>query len=241
MSLAELWRKQQLEIEKNQEANKPFKENFKRLGEEKEIILGKEKLLNEQKQDLLQLKETAKKAEDHLAELESQRNKITKELYGGTVKNPKELSILEEQGKNLDKQIHKLLELYFELEEKGVSVEKSILMGNETLNAEKNQYNQRVRILKKDWEISKAKIEGLNEEIQTIEAHLSPQLLAKYQRLQTRLGSNVVAEVRKGICGACGIQLSSLLHQQLRLGEQVQCENCGRLLLAGEKVPNKDR
>lgn len=231
MSLIKLWQKQQLEIEKKLEMNKPFKESLKKLGEEKEIILKKEQGLNEQKQNLLQLRRSIKKAEDHLVDLESQRNKITKELYGGNIKNPKELSSLEGQGKNLDNQINKLLELYLELEEKGASTEKSILMGDEVLAEEKNQYNQKARLLKKDWEASKAKIESLTNEIQSIEEQLSPQLLARYNRLHTRLGLNALVEVKKGTCVGCGIHLSSLLYQQLRLGELAQCENCGRLLL----------
>ncbi|MFA5535625.1 MAG: C4-type zinc ribbon domain-containing protein [Bacillota bacterium] len=237
MSLIELWQKQQLEIEKKQEASKPFKEKLKKLGEEKEVLLVKEQELNEKKRKLLQLRQSAKKTEDHLADLESKRYKITKELYGGNITNPKELSSLEDKGRSLDNQINKLLELYLELEEKGAVAEKNIKGEEELLAAAKSDYNQKARLLKKDWEASKTKIEALDNQIRQVEDKISPLLLAKYKRLQVRLGANTLVEVRKGICVGCGIKLSSLLYQQLRLGELVQCENCGRLLIIPGENP----
>ncbi len=237
MSLIELWQKQQLEIEKKLEASKPFKENLKKLGEEKEVLLTKEQELNEKKHQLLQLRQSAKKTEDHLADLESKRHKITKELYGGSITSPKELSSLEDKGRSLDNQINKSLELYLELEEKRAITEKSITNEDELFIAAKNLYNRKARALKKDWEDSKTRIENLSSQILQVEEKIPPQLLAKYKRLQTRLGTNTLVEVRKGICVGCGIKLSSLLYQQLRLGELVQCENCGRLLLILDENP----
>lgn len=231
MSLAQLWQLQQLELAREKEKRQLDKGLLKTLAKEKEELLTRQKELKQAKMEWRKLVEQCKRQNREIENLEAKRKDLSEELYSGRVTNPKELSHLEEQALNMEAKVEAMVEEYLKLEEKATLMENNILVQHNNLSKAMNDYNQKARVAKGDWQAAKGRIQALTGEIEEMAALVDPSLLAQYRRLQQRLGLSALATVQGGFCGGCGIKLPSLFYKQLKQGEAVKCENCGRLLV----------
>jgi predicted nucleic acid-binding Zn-ribbon protein len=231
MSLAQLWQLQQLELAREKETRQLNKQFLKELSKEKEKLLARQEELKQARIQLEKLVKQHKRQGRDLEELEAKKRDLSEELYSGRVANPKELSHLEEQVQAVEAKLQTMLEEYLELEEKVASMENNIQEKQNNLTEDMNSYNQKARAAKGDWQAAKSRIEALDGEIEKVAAQIDPSLLAQYRRLQQRLGISVLATVQDGVCGGCSIKLPSLFCQQVKQGETIKCENCGRLLV----------
>jgi len=79
------------------------------------------------------------------------------------------------------------------------------------------------------------KLNQLAKRHKEIKEKIDAKLLEEYKKMHGRFGDTVVARLTGSRCGGCHMELSILLRDQVRKGESlVKCENCGRILYAGD-------
>ena len=157
---------------------------------------------------------------------------IEKKLYGGSVKNPKELQDLDADLRSLKEQTRKredeLLALLVQIEEAEAErqaadfaladVEAGWRRGQDELLAEKAEIEPEVESLR-----------GIRDSQAT---DVDRRLISLYDLLRERRGGTAVARVERGMCQGCRISLPMSVLQRARTGVSVvQCVSCERILL----------
>jgi predicted nucleic acid-binding Zn-ribbon protein len=157
---------------------------------------------------------------------------IEKKLYGGSVKNPKELQDLDADLRSLKEQTRKredeLLALLVQIEE---------------AQAERQAAESALAVVEAAWRRSqdellaeKAEIEPEFESLRGIRhsqaTEVDRRLISLYDLLRERRGGTAVARVERGMCQGCRISLPMSVLQRARTGVSVvQCVSCERILL----------
>jgi predicted nucleic acid-binding Zn-ribbon protein len=157
---------------------------------------------------------------------------IENKLYGGAVRNPKELEDYQADLISLRGQLSKredaLLEVMLELEE---------------AEADLREAQATLAEVEESWKAEQASLRQtrakLREEIETLEAKRGRQAdgmdaaaLRLYQALRERRQGTAVAVVERGLCQGCRISLPMSVVQKARAGAGlVQCVSCERILL----------
>lgn len=152
-------------------------------------------------------------------------------LYGGTVKNPKELSELQAEIAALKRRREQLEE----------SLLAAMIEVEEAESAE-SAAQEHLERTQSEWSSQQAKLESEREalggrlkEIEDARTALLPALkvsdLEMYKALRRRKGGLAVVLLRDGICGGCGVGVTPNLEWKMRQGELVTCGNCGRIIV----------
>ena len=155
-------------------------------------------------------------------------------LYGGAVRNPKELQDLQADVVSLKKHLSTLEE-----SELGWMVK---LEAAEVRSRDAHERLQQVstslevshsRLLSQQAELARAKMDLQAERTAAVTAVAAP-FLDSYEVLRRSRRGIAVAEVADNACGACGTALTAALQQSARhAAELVYCPSCGRILYAG--------
>ncbi len=175
----------------------------------------------------------------HLAEDETQKQRIKIELtksalYGGKVRNPKELQDLQNKSASLkryqtvleDRQIETML-----LEEQAADLLRAATA--EQIQIE-NEEAQRIQAL----ELEKAKVirdihSSEDERSAALEA-IEQADLVLYNQLRIKRRGLAVSKVVQKACSACGTTLNATLLNAAHSPNQInQCDNCGQILYTG--------
>ncbi|HHX50526.1 MAG TPA: hypothetical protein GX711_03695 [Clostridia bacterium] len=232
MLLENLWKLQQLEVEREALTGQIQPEEMKALGMEKKELVERIDLFARRKQELEGLDKDTKRLEDQLENLIGKKKDLSSRLYGGEVTNPKELQSLEEQVANLGVLIRKEEDKLLAIEEKKEGMENLIKREEQELDRLRKIYNEKVRKYKENAAAAKDRLADLKQAIDALEAAIDLKTLEKYRRLQKRLGIVVIARAHQGFCSGCGVQLHSMALQDLKFSDQlITCENCERILL----------
>ncbi len=154
-------------------------------------------------------------------------------LYGGLVRNPKELQ-------DLQNEIGALKRYLATLEDSQLEVMLAVEEAQEAYQADQNFLNQtRERYESRDAELMRERAlisqnaQTLeNQRLAILEAAL-PEDLQIYDRLRKQRGGMAVALVKERACSACGSTLTAALNQAAHSPTQINtCESCGRVLYA---------
>jgi predicted nucleic acid-binding Zn-ribbon protein len=166
-----------------------------------------------------------------LRTLEEKRKTFQDQLYGGTVRNPRQLKDLQEEVEMLSREIRKLEDRLLEL--------------METLEARGGEIQERearLKELQESLEGVRAKYETtggrLRREIADLEsqrkeraAQVKPDLLKRYERIRSRQANLGIVKVTGSTCPGCHVRFPSEVVKALRAGRsELTCESCGRLL-----------
>ena len=206
------------------------------------VILADNRKIKQAESELEKTELALKTAEANLRAAErkvkEQRFKVKQtdaKLYGGKIKNPKELQDLQEESQALkrflgvleDRQLEKMLE---------VDEYKQI---NSAANGVLNEVNEETKIYHKELnqEKSEHELETQRLEIKrksTIQT-INTSDLNVYENLRKKRLGVAVSFVNEKACSACGATLTAALHQAARSPSQVtHCETCGRILFANQ-------
>lgn len=153
-------------------------------------------------------------------------------LYGGSIRNPKELADLQADLTSLQAQVRKreddLLSLLVELED----AEAELAQAQATCAALEAQWEeQRQRLLQEKAELE-PEVERLDALRRERSSGADRSVLGLYQTLRERRGGRAVAKVERGMCQGCRITLPMSVLQKARAGlGLVQCVSCERILL----------
>jgi hypothetical protein len=182
---------------------------------------------------LADIRKRLKDAEWQVQEMTEKIEPLNKKLYGGTVRNPKELADIQEDVNALMSRKRKLedqeLEVMAELEEaeNHSRSERANLNAAESVwQAEQTRLQERKDALEKQIAAAEKR---RGEQIGRIDAGS----LKLYEELRAKHQGRAVARVERGMCQGCRISLPMGLLQKARSGGGetiVHCTSCERIL-----------
>jgi predicted nucleic acid-binding Zn-ribbon protein len=206
-----------------------------------EIALNNNEELNKAQENVKAIEQFLQDARKSLRKTEEavqdQRVKISQTesvLYGGKVRNPKELQDLQNDVTSLKRYLSVLedrqLEAMIALEETELEHKKAIANLDET----RARITEQQAGLRGELTQLKKNVERLEIERQVAATATNPADLTLYEHLrQTRRGV-AIAKISSQACGACGALLTPALVQAANSPNQlVRCSSCGRILYIG--------
>lgn len=189
--------------------------------------------LKEVADSISELKKKKKDLEWEINDIRKNTSQISTKLYGGTVKNPKELISFEQELTDLKKKLSGKEDVLIEL-----------MSDEEAENEKLKTLNEKVKSLEHKWEKQKESlisekvniekhIDYLGKQRNTIVSDLDPESLKLYDRIFTRKGCAIV-RIEQGRCQGCRLALPMSDLQRARSGNIVQCSSCGMILYSGQ-------
>ncbi len=183
------------------------------------------------------VKELEKKLRLIELDVEQQNKKIEQceaELYGGRIKNPKELKDMEDEVKALKRYLQVLEDR--QLESMIATEEETKIL--QDLKAHLNKVNENFfqrnsRYLGEKTELEKD-IQRLENERSVAISSIEAEYYERYQSI--RIGKNgiAVSRVQDRCCSSCGTTLTGGLIQESRSPDRLAlCPSCGRILYGG--------
>ncbi len=206
------------EIEEAMEENEELIEARQARAEKEEVVGG--------------FRARQKDIEWEVDEVRAKATEMEAKLYGGTVRNPKELSDLDTDVRSLKGQASKREDALLALMEEA-----------EMAEAEFRAADSKYREMEAAWQANRkdllAEKAEVEPEVARLEAQRTRQVAAidrssfgLYQLLRERRGGQAVAHVERGMCQGCRITLPMSVLQKVRAGiGLVQCVSCERILL----------
>lgn len=167
--------------------------------------------------------------------IDAKLQKIDKEMYGGTVVNPREVENLEKEIVNLKRQRGEIDERLLELWEAIPPVQAEVT----TLEASRAKLKQDLVVHQKKVLEEKTQLEAAfrqrQQERPAALAQVPKPMLARYDAIRQKAGGVGMTDVvRKGFCGSCGTHLPEKLIETAREGRIATCESCFRILYVTE-------
>ncbi len=174
----------------------------------------------------------AKNAEAEVDAMKIKIEQVEASLYGGVVKNPKELQDLQKESASLKKHLVTLEERQLEAmllsESAGIEMEKA---QNDLELVQARLGNEHKKLFDEQNEL----VKHMENFVQEREAALAPieiPLLSSYEDLRKQKRGVAVSEVEDGACASCGTTLNAALQQNARSQKLAYCPSCGRILFA---------
>jgi len=198
------------------------------LGESEALVESRSSLTLE-KAHLVELERKQKDLEWETGDLENRMSQLNEKLYGGRVKNPKELFNLERELEDLKVKLNRkeddLLEIMTEVEVAGDKVQ---VAAKQVEEVERRWQREQETLAQKQVEVD-SQLLALNQRRGELASQINSEVLSTYEQVKQRKG-RAVARVEQGRCGGCLITLPLSEWQRARAGELVRCGNCGRIL-----------
>ena len=203
------------------------------LGESSDVLRARETVAETEK-SLGGLRAQLRALDLEVAGLNDKLKKNQERLYSGRVRNPKELTGLQEEAVYLRRRTSELedeqLELMIAVEEEEAELAERQARSRQ-IEASWHEDQAALRAEKEDLEFRLAELE---EERASMRAHLGASDLANYDDLRQRLAGTGVVRLKKGICQGCGVDVPTSMASAVARGEgEHYCPICGRLLYGG--------
>lgn len=228
----DLYKLQQLDKQLD-EAHIRLKHIAEELSDNQEIVSAQEH--HKRKEDEFETKrKTLSKAE---RAVQSQKIKIEQTdatLYGGSVRNPKELQDLQQESTALKRFLSTLedrqLEAMISMEE----TESELKSAEERLSQARESHEYKIEALNVEKRKLEDKLSSLNSERESVVTDIPTDDLSIYEKIRSQRAGVAVVKVVNKACGACGTTLSAALYQSSRSPSKItKCTTCGRILFAG--------
>jgi len=200
------------------------------LQDDSTVVEAKAKLDEEEKL-LSEMRKTEKQLDWDIEELSVKMKDVDKQLYGGSVKNPKDLASLNEELEHYKQRRmimeDGLLDLMTDLEQQQRAFDYA-KSGFEKAEVEWQDNNGH---LVEDKERLNGEIIELQSKREDVASQIDAPSLNIYERLRKSKGGEAIAMVELGMCKGCRINLPTHTLQKVRTGQElVYCTNCGRIL-----------
>jgi predicted nucleic acid-binding Zn-ribbon protein len=227
MSVRQLYQLQCIELE-IESAEQAVARDRARLAEHKELSQAKANL-DKARSELNGLLQQQKDNDWALFDISAKMTVTTESLYSGRVRNPKELTSLQQELEALGHQRDPLEETALGLMEQIEGAQARIKECEAALTAVESRLGAEHKEVHAHIDELNARLATLNEQRARAAAQVPPDELGFYNNLKARRGM-AVSRVEQGTCGACRISLSSAEVQRARAGRIVQCSSCRRIL-----------
>ena len=163
--------------------------------------------------------------------LSDKRTRSEKRLYGGQVKNPKELTDLQAEVASLQRRRQRLddalLEAMIEREEAVEARDQARVVLDQTAS----DWSARQASLKAEQAELEVRLEAIAQERAAVLPSIEPKVVATYESLRKQKRGQAVALVRNDICTGCGVAISPSVEWKLRRQELCYCDTCRRMLV----------
>jgi len=153
------------------------------------------------------------------------------QLFGGKIRNPKELQDLQAESEALRRFIQKLEEAHFEALMTQENAQKALVEAEAAYQSAVNQKAAENSLLAGERGNLLAEMSNLNSQREALTQTLPAEIVAQYEGLlKTKAGRAVAAIIDDG-CEACGVELSPRDVQAVRSATTLmRCKTCGRIL-----------
>jgi len=214
-----------LELESKEQA---VKQITSQLGESEALANARNRLTQEQKR-LEELSRQQRSLEWEIDDLTSKLTTTERDLYSGRIRNPKELTSLQQEAEVLKARRNQLEDKTLEIMEKAELNRKNVTSLSTELKTMEINWQTQQQKLTAELEQLKNTLADLRQKQQLLVAGIDPETLGLYHKLKKGKGT-AVARIEQGICRGCRISLPVSELQQARSGSLVQCGSCGRIL-----------
>jgi uncharacterized protein len=214
-----------MQIEKEEQS---LNQKLAELGSTQVLDAARTKLASDQQQ-FDDLKKQQKSAEHDIEDIAVKIKSSDKQLYGGKISNPKELTSLQEEVRQLKARRDQLETDDLAIIDRVEAAEKSLAVGKTDFQKLDADWHLRQNALSGEIEELKSSLSDLKQKRQSSSSEIEPQSLALYERIRKQK-KTPIARVEQGICRACRISLSASQVQRIRSGAPIQCGSCGRIL-----------
>ena len=168
------------------------------------------------------------------AEAEAVRAKIRRSedaLYGGSVRNPKELQDLQKEVEALKRLLSQREDAQLEAMLTAETAEAASREAEARLQAVRHERLQQEARWRGELDDLQRRLASLDARRAALVAEVPPDALATYERLRQSRGGLAVAAVEEQACTACGAPLTPDLVRAARSGDAlVFCRTCKRIL-----------
>jgi uncharacterized protein len=200
------------------------------LGKDDDLVAARA-ALDSQKKRLAELERQQKTSEWELSELGSKISVVEKKLYGGSVKNPRELTPFQQDLEILKSQ-------RAEREDKLLALMMDVDSLHQDIGLKKSDFEK----MEREWRENQQKLSNQQAELETevaqakqkrdmLASEIDSASLDLYEEMRRAKQGQAVAKVMQGRCLGCRISLSVSDQQKARMGQELaQCSNCGRIL-----------
>ncbi|MGH9119225.1 MAG: zinc ribbon domain-containing protein, partial [Acidimicrobiales bacterium] len=172
--------------------------------------------------------------EDEIEMVRDKAGQVDRTLYGGSVRNPRELMDLQEELSALGRRQRSLEDHELEIMEELEPIEAELA----SLDGDRASARDDLERLEAELATSEAEIDAelaeLAERRLAAMAPVSAEVLDEYERLRASFGGIGVARLIGSSCTGCHLTLPAVEVDQIRRGEagtMVHCSQCGRLLV----------
>jgi predicted nucleic acid-binding Zn-ribbon protein len=172
----------------------------------------------------LRLRDRDREREEHRTKMRARE----RELMSGRIRNPTELMQISEEVDHMKARLADEEDEELALMEDAEQADAEVARVEAALAETRSQAESAAPDVRARLDAARAELEQLTGERAEVWAQVPPPYQAAYRRVRAR---PPVAEVARGQCSGCHVAVTSSQMQQLRRGELVNCDNCGRLLV----------
>jgi predicted nucleic acid-binding Zn-ribbon protein len=207
---------------------------IERLLAEDERVRAAKKSADDARQTLEKSRLNLRSMEHSVTETRIKIDQSNAMLYGGTIRNPKELQDLQREIESLTHRLSQLEDQQLEAminQEEAENLEQ--LAQTEYRNAQAKAIEEKAGLVGEQETLKKNRLRFIAERSVAI-TPISSSSLEIYNHLREQRKGIVVAVVEDNTCGVCGSQIRPAESQAARISPDLQyCSFCGRILFAG--------
>jgi uncharacterized protein len=166
-------------------------------------------------------------------QLADEASSAEQRLYSGSVKNPREMSDLQDKIASLSHRREALEEPLLEAMMESEQGESDVTRAQSELQRILEQQAEELGMLMSEQATLRDKLSQLQTSIEQSRRTIQDSNLALYDKLRARPGGIAVASLdAEGECSSCGVQVTSRQAQQVKHGDVFPCPTCGRILFS---------
>jgi predicted nucleic acid-binding Zn-ribbon protein len=216
-----------LELERKREALNQVED---RLGND-EALAQARTALAEDKERVAELERRQRAGEWDVDDLGAKITPLEEKLYGGSVKNPKELLSMEQELESLKaKRRDREDELLDIMEELELARQQFRVKSGEMQELEQEWRRDQEQLMQEQEQL-RSDLADLERKREPVLAQIDSISFELYQALRQEKQGIAVAKVKQGRCQGCRIILPMSKLQRPKVGQEpVRCSNCGRIL-----------
>jgi predicted nucleic acid-binding Zn-ribbon protein len=199
-----------------------------------EVVRQAREKFENQKSRYQSARQALKRIEDSVQDRQIKKEQSESSLYGGKVRNPKELQDLQNEVASIKRAIAHLEDQQIEAMIQFEEAEKSFRIGEEDLaKVLAKDVEQHASLLSEKEQLLHNEAR-LQKERSAITSQLTETVLNTYTQLRQQKRGTAVATVEDDACQACGNTLTPAKQQAARSPQKMfYCPSCGRILYSG--------
>ena len=201
-----------------------------RLGESEEVQEAR-RVVEEQRDRLREGQKKQREAEWTVEEVRAKLQPVEEKLYGGTIKNPKELVGFQQDVDSLKGRQRELEDRLLEAMSLVDEAERGLAEAESWLSEVEAQWQEEQENLFRQRDVLQGEIQELEGRRSRQETTIDAEVMRQYDALRAAHQGRAVAKVERGICQGCRITLPIHVVQRTRRSNHlVRCTSCERIL-----------